>query len=84
MPKTFIIDSISSEIARLESADSSFVEIPYYRLPPSSKEGDVLTLITGDHPTDPGARFAIDTGATEQRRKTIRSKLDRLRKRGSR
>lgn len=77
----FTVDTISSQVARLEAPDGSLSNVPAAWLPAEAAEGDVLavSVIPGDAAT---VTFRLDPSATAARRRSVRSKLDRLRKRG--
>ncbi len=83
MEMQVVIDSIEAEVARVESADGSVYAIPHSWIPTNAKEGDVLRLeltSSADGETTE-LRLRVDSGATEERRRKVRAKLNRLRER---
>ncbi len=83
METRVVIDSIQSQIVRVESADGSLYTIPRSWMPANAKEGDVLTLklACSEDGETTELRFTVDSGATEERRRTVRAKLNQLRER---
>lgn len=64
-----IIDRFEGELAVIET-DGGMIEINVSELPENAREGDVLVLENG--------RYAVDSEATEQRRKNASDRLRRL------
>ena len=77
------VDSISDGIARVEVAGRT-LEVPSDWLPDGAGEGDVLSLRIERQGGRSTLRLERDPQATEQARRRIRSKLDRLRGREGR
>lgn len=83
MSKSYIVDSIHAGVARLEDPDGRFFEVPATQLPRGARDGHVVTPVPADETDSGSVRFAIDQAATEQRKKVIRAKLDKLRGRST-
>lgn len=69
--KRLIIDRFEGSFAVCEQEDKTFVNIPKYRLPLESKEGDCLI-----HDAD--GMYQIDKEETKSREKRICDKINRL------
>lgn len=68
--KQFIIDRFEEDYAVLESPDRTMTELPRDHLPVGANVGDVLLF--------DGETYRIDTDATEERRRRIEAKMNRL------
>ncbi|AFG37437.1 DUF3006 domain-containing protein [Spirochaeta africana] len=76
---SFTIDSITDQIAKLETPSGDFIEVPVSNLPDNAKEGDILRQVKSDSSSN--MHFIIDHEQTEAVRNRVRSKLDALRAR---
>ena len=83
MSESYIVDSIHSGVARLEDPNGRFLEVPATQLPHGARDGYVVIPVADDRTESDSVRFEIDPTATEQRKKLIRAKLDRLRGRST-
>lgn len=61
----FTIDRFEEEFAIVELANKEMISIPRSILPIEAKEGDIISV-------------SVEQGETEERRKRIQSKFDRL------
>jgi hypothetical protein len=66
-----IIDRFEGSYAVCQKEDKSLVDIPKYRLPLDCKEGDCLIL-------NSNGMYQMDLEATENKKKRIREKMNRL------
>ncbi|MDF2907860.1 MAG: hypothetical protein K0R34_3181 [Herbinix sp.] len=69
--KKFIIDRLEGNYAICETDDSSYVQIPKYKLPLDYKEGDCLIQ-------DSDGMYRKDIEGKTAREKKIRDKMNRL------
>lgn len=70
MMNKFIVDRIEEDVAVLETADKTFVNIPLSDLPCGVKEGQVLLFSDG--------RYLVDLSETAKRKEKIKSLLDSI------
>lgn len=76
-----IVDSLDGATARLEEEDGSILEVPRAWIPGDAREGSVLIVRPERDSAAATVCFSLDREGEELRRKTVRSKLDRLRSR---
>lgn len=69
--KKYIIDRFEGVYAVCEEEDQSFINIPKYRLPLETKEGDCLKL-------DEDGIYRIDKDYTKDKKDQIRDKMNQL------
>lgn len=69
--KKLIIDRFEGTFAICEKEDSSFLQVPKYKLPLECREGDCLML-------DEDGMYQIDSEEEVDRKKRIGDKMNRL------
>ena len=75
----YIVDSITKNIARIETPSGDFIDIPISDLPEHAKEGDIIRQVTPKGTSK--VHYTIDQEQTAAVKKRVRSKLDKLRSR---
>ncbi len=80
----FAVDSIEADVALVESESGRTFEIPAAWLPADAAEGRVVSLSVQRSGAESRLICTVDHQATEERRRRVRAKLDKLRSRRNR
>lgn len=70
MDMRLVIDRFEGKYAVCELENGEFVDVPEEDIPQEAKEGDVITKTDN--------KYCVDKMATENKRKEIKHKMDRL------
>ena len=78
-PGRYVVDALEHpDLATLEGPGGNTIVVPRSWLPAGAREGDVLTTLDAAAQADVSARFAVDAGATEERRRALQERRDGL------
>lgn len=76
--RTWIVDSVSDDIVRIEQ-DKAIFHVPRWLCPAEAREGDLLRLQTSSRcPDSLDVHIAVDAGATQEVRRDLEERMRKL------
>ena len=79
-PGRYVVDALQDPgLATLEALDGGgSIVVPRSWLPSDAREGDVVATLAAQPRDADAVRFEVDAAATEERRRTLQKRRDRL------